>query len=101
MLKIQKTNIGLDLQNMFRENRSLIHLDLSHNNLSRDDCDLMAEGLKENHTLLGFHMIGNDVDVNSLGFFTDNCSDPSSAHIVSRIKPTLHTGTIRKSKVKL
>ena len=86
---------------MFRENKALIHLDLSHNCLKREDCDLMAEGLKDNHTLLGFHIIGNDVDVNSLGYFTGKCSDPSSAHIVTRIKATLHTGTISKSKVKL
>lgn len=50
---------------MFRENKSLIHLDISHNNFKRGDCDLIEEGLKDNHTLLGLHMVGNDVDTNS------------------------------------
>lgn len=86
---------------MFKENKSLIHLDLSHNNFRRDDCELMEEGLKDNHTLLGFHMLGNDVNTNSLGYFGTNGSDPSASHVVSRIKSTLHTGTISKRKVDL
>lgn len=62
---------------MFRENRSLIHLDLSHNNLKSEDCELMEEGLKDNHTILGLHMVGNDFNTNSLGYFNKKKSEPS------------------------
>lgn len=101
LLKINKLNIGSDFEAMFKENKSLIHLDLSHNNIKKEDCEVMAEGLKENHTVLGFHMIGNEVDLNSLGYFKTYSSDPSAAHIAMRIKPTLSTGTLKKSKVEL
>jgi hypothetical protein len=86
---------------MFKENKTLIHLDLSHNNLKRIDCQIIDEGLKQNHTLLGIHMIGNEVNTDSLGFFKDSEHDPSISHIISRIKPTLNTGTVSKSKVEL
>lgn len=62
---------------MFKENKSLIHVDLSHNNLKASDCELMEEGLKDNHKILGIHMIGNDFNTNSLGYFTREGSDPS------------------------
>jgi len=86
---------------MFKENKSLIHLDLSHNNLRREDCDLMEEGLKDNHSLLGLHMLGNDVNTNSFGYFSAKSSEPSDSHVVSRIKPILHTGTISRKRVEL
>lgn len=30
----------------------------------------MNEGLKENHTILGLHMIGNEIITDSLGFMS-------------------------------
>jgi hypothetical protein len=89
IMKISRVNIGLELANMFKENKTLIHLDLSHNNLKKSDCEVIDEGLKENHTLLGIHMVGNEVNTNSQGFFKEGESDPSISHIISRIKPTL------------
>ena len=86
---------------MFKENKALIHVDLSHNNLKKEDCELMEEGLKDNHTILGFHMLGNDVNTNSLGYFNSHGLEPSASHVVSRIKPTLHTGVVSKKKVEL
>ena len=38
------------------------------NKLSLIDSQVMNEGLIDNHTLLGLHMIGNEGRVNSLGF---------------------------------
>ena len=50
---------------MFKENKTLLHVDLSHNNFKKVDCEIIEEGLKENHTLFGIHMIGNEVNTNS------------------------------------
>ncbi len=77
MLNFSKVNIGQEMQNMFKENKVLIHVDLSHNNLKSADCELIEEGLKDNHTILGLHMIGNDYNTNSLGYFARVGSDPS------------------------
>ena len=50
---------------MFEINKTLVHMDLSHNNFSKQDCEIIDEGLKENHTLLGIHMVGNEIDTDS------------------------------------
>ena len=47
---------------------SLIHLDISHNNLNFSDCKLIAEKSKNNHTILGIHVDGNAMEINCLGF---------------------------------
>ena len=101
ILRFSKISIGIELQNMFRENKTLIHLDLSHNNLKKQDILIMEEGLRENHTLLGIHMVGNEINTDSLGFFKDQSSEPGVSHIITRIKPSLATGTISETKVEL
>jgi hypothetical protein len=92
---------------MFLENKGLVHLDLSHNGFRKSEIEIMNEGLKENHTLLGIHMIGNEVTTDSLGFFSineikgesdNNCS---ISHILSRISPKLDMGNVRKNKLQL
>jgi hypothetical protein len=45
-----------------------MHLDISHNTYSTAECRVIAEGLKENRTLLGIHAHGNDCEVDSRGF---------------------------------
>jgi tRNA A-37 threonylcarbamoyl transferase component Bud32 len=62
---MNKLKIGLDFANMFKENKTLIHVDLSHNNFKKADCMIIDEGLKENHTIFGIHMLGNDINTNS------------------------------------
>ena len=47
---------------------SLIHLDISHNNLSYEDCKLISEKSKNNHVILGMHVDGNCMEINCLGF---------------------------------
>lgn len=37
----------------------------------------MADGLKENHTLLGIHTVGNHAEVDHLGFMSVNYDDKS------------------------
>jgi len=65
IMKIQKINIGADFSLMFKENKTLLHMDLSHNNFNKQDCEVIDEGLKENHSLYGIHMVGNEVNTNS------------------------------------
>jgi hypothetical protein len=98
-MKYSKINIGAELSQMFKENKTIIHLDLSHNNLKIKDCMIIEEGLKENHTLLGIHMVGNEVNTNAQGFFKEGISDPSVSHIITRIQPKLSTGTVSKKKI--
>ena len=52
------------------KNKPLVHLDISNNNLSYEDCNLLSKELKLNHSLLGIHIEGNDMIIDSLGFIT-------------------------------
>lgn len=55
----------------FHENAiSLIHLDISHNNLPTNDAKFIAEEIKDNHTILGVHVDGNEMEIDSLGFIS-------------------------------
>jgi len=49
-----------------------------------------AEGLKENHTLLGIHMVGNEATTDALGFIVPSRSEgklqDAKAHVFTRIK---------------
>lgn len=40
---------------MLKINKTLVHLDLSFNKMSYSDTELIAEDVKENHTLYGLH----------------------------------------------
>ena len=66
------------LSEMFVENNTLRHVDLRYNSLCRDDCLVVGEGLEHNHTILGLHMEGNMLDVDSLGFLTVERSEQAS-----------------------
>jgi Ran GTPase-activating protein (RanGAP) involved in mRNA processing and transport len=52
----------------FQENKSLIHVDISHNNLRSPQMEIIAAGLAHNHTILGIHSRGNDGEVDAQGF---------------------------------
>ena len=54
--------------NAYRKNKSLLHVDMSHNHVPLQDVEIIADGLKENHKILGFHFIGNDGDIDNQGF---------------------------------
>lgn len=47
---------------------SLVHLDLSYNSLRAEDCVVLAGGLRDNHTLVGLHLVGNSASVDADGF---------------------------------
>ena len=46
----------------------LIHLDISYNNINFVDSKAISENIKDNHTILGIHVDGNDMWVDELGF---------------------------------
>ena len=52
------------------KNNPLIHLDISNNNLPYEDCELISKEYKNNHTILGTHIDGNEMIIDSLGFIT-------------------------------
>lgn len=53
---------------MLKKNKILMHLDLSHNNLSELFCQEIQSRILKNHTLFGLHLEGNSGSVDSLGF---------------------------------
>lgn len=56
------------LAKMFSANQYLQHVDLSNNYLSKKECEIIGEGLKDNHLVFGIHMQGNDCVVDSKGY---------------------------------
>ena len=61
--------IGRAWGNGLKNNTSLVHLDLSNNQMSEVTCRIIGKKLKKNHTLFGIHMAGNACYVDSLGFY--------------------------------
>lgn len=51
-----------------KTNTSLSHLDLSYNSITSEDAEIIAEGLKSNHTILGLHISGNACKLDTRGF---------------------------------
>lgn len=74
---------------MFLLNKSLIHIDLSHNSFCYEAGLIMQEGLRLNHTLLGLHMNGNHFNIDANGFIQPSHSEASTAHVFTRITPDL------------
>ena len=52
----------------FKGNKSLVHVDISHNNLSWGQMEIIGEGLRSNHTIRGLHVKGNQAELDALGF---------------------------------
>ena len=46
----------------------LVHLNISHNKINYIDCSHIEEEVKNNHTILGIHVEGNEMSIDSLGF---------------------------------
>ena len=47
---------------------TLVHLDISHNNISYEDCEFLSKEVKDNHIILGMHVDGNEMIIDPLGF---------------------------------
>ena len=67
--KRKPSNFAVELSNYIKNNICpLIHLNISHNNLSYEDCELISEESKPNKSILGFHVEGNEMEIDPLGF---------------------------------
>ncbi|OMJ93570.1 hypothetical protein SteCoe_3405 [Stentor coeruleus] len=53
---------------MFSVNQFLQHVDLSNNYFGKKECEIIGEGLKDNHNIYGLHVQGNDCVVDSKGY---------------------------------
>ena len=88
--------VSVALSSCLQQNSTLIHIDLSHNQLSAADCELIAGGLKHNHTLLGIHITGNEGSVDTYGnLVADATAWPAEAghiNVMSRICNTKVVG---------
>lgn len=91
----------LALKEMFIQNKTLIHCDFSHCGLSLYECEIMNEGLKKNHTILGIHMVGNKMNVDSLGFLKSDELIPSLWHVAPRINNVLKMGQLTEDVINL
>lgn len=56
------------LAKALKQNIKLYHLDLSNNSFTESDCQIIAEALTFNTTLIGLHMEGNGAKINTKGF---------------------------------
>ena len=60
---------AIELSNYIKKSLCpLIHLNISHNNLPYSDCQLISEESKSNRNILGFHVDGNEMQIDPLGF---------------------------------
>ena len=57
---------GAHVGEMFRNNRTLVHVDLGFTKIKDGDRESIGEGLRQNHSVLGIHIQGNE----RLGFDT-------------------------------
>lgn len=74
----------------------MLHVDFSNNGFAAPEIEVIAEGLKDNHTILGIHMIGNEASTDAQGFVTPLLNPDKlpegKAHIFTRIQPNYSTG---------
>jgi len=56
------------LKQMFAENTTLLHIDISHCSLNLNEILIINEGLSNNHTIWGIHCVGNAGKIDQLGF---------------------------------
>ena len=75
---------------MFGQNQYLQHVDLSNNYFNRKECDIIGEGLKDNHLIFGIHMQGNDCLVDAKGYIIplDYMNKTEQGHLHRRLLDT-------------
>ena len=83
----------------YRKNRSLLHVDMSHNHIPLQDVEIIADGLKANHTVLGFHFLGNGGDIDNQGFMHPQLPYyVSESTIFTRMQTRLQGGVVKDSR---
>jgi len=66
--KMNSDESAAQLAQIFRETKSLRHLDLSKCDLSAASCAVLADGLRDNKTILGIHVLGDEACMTPDGF---------------------------------
>lgn len=74
---------ALALAEVLRISVTLYHLDLSYNNLGPTSCEIIAEGLRDNHFLYGLHMVGNAATMDADGFLCPALESPKASRSFS------------------
>ncbi len=81
-------SIAPNIVEVLQKNEKIVHLDLSNNYFSLSECKLIAGGLENNHSIYGFHFVGNYGYINSKGFLIvqeSSTKDFSEMHLQHRI----------------
>lgn len=66
---IEVSECAKALGELFKDNsNTLVHLNISNNNFNYLDCSHIAETVKQNQTILGIHVEGNQMTIDQLGF---------------------------------
>lgn len=60
--------VAQSLGKALKDNTDLIHLDISFNYFSKAEIEIFGSLIKDNHTLIGLHVLGNDCTLDSKGF---------------------------------
>jgi len=80
-------------------NTTLAHLDLSNNYINKADAKIIAEDLKSNHTLYGFHFAGNCGFVDFKGFLV--IPDDWESEVAGRIiQPPIDSAKYQSESLK-
>lgn len=69
-------------------NSTLKHLDISYNNLNFSDCELFSHLIKDNHDLIGLHVLGNECYLDPQGYIIPTQESQGSmqhGHFFNRI----------------
>lgn len=85
-LGLYASTFSKNLSDFIAANTELVVLNLSNNNLSKDDAKLIAEGLEKNHTLYECQFQGNYGYIDTFGFLNVPDvlqSDSVSQHIAT------------------
>lgn len=80
-------DVAKALGNALKSNKELMHLDIGYNYFSKAECEVISEMIKDNHTILGLHALGNDCGIDSKGFVLPNeyTGKVQQSHFFSRI----------------
>lgn len=80
----------------FRENKSLVHVDISHNNMPKIDIEIIADGLVTNHNIYGIHLSGNHGHVDNQGFVQPSYElTKADSIMMTKIKPELESACFK------
>ena len=83
--KRNPSNFSVELSNYIKSNLCpLVHLNISHNNLSYEDCQLISEESKTNRSILGIHVEGNEMKIDPLGFIHPIQKEQKSKNFYSK-----------------